>query len=152
PIAEQVFTGGAVSTGAFSVSDTGVLAYETGPSSMGARSQLAWVDRNGKEISVLGEPQDYGQVRLAPDGMRAAGTIVDPATRTTDIWIYDIRRGIPTRLTSDPADDDWPVWSPDSSRIVFGRGALGYGQMYQKPSNGAGSEEAIAVRNGPRVP
>jgi serine/threonine protein kinase/Tol biopolymer transport system component len=150
PIAEQVFTGTAVSTGAFSISDTGVLVYGTGPSTV-ARSQLAWVDRNGKEMSVLGEPQDYGQVRLAPDGTRAAVTIVDPATRTTDIWIYDVRRGIPTRLTSDPADDDWPVWSPDSSRIAFGRGPLGFGQMYQKPANGAGSEEAISDGSG-RVP
>jgi hypothetical protein len=85
PIAEQVFTGGAVSTGAHSISDTGVLAYETGPSTAGARSQLAWVDRSGKEIAVLGEPQDYRQVRLAPDGTRAAVTIVDPATRTTHL-------------------------------------------------------------------
>jgi eukaryotic-like serine/threonine-protein kinase len=144
PIAEQVFTGTAVSTGAFSTSDTGLLAYETAPSTA-ARSQLAWVDHNGKEISVLGDQQDFGLVRLAPDGTRAAVTIVDPATRTTDIWIYDIRRGIPTRFTSDPADDGWPVWSPDGSRIAFGRGALGFGQIYQRPSNGAGNEEVIAA-------
>ena len=44
PIAEQVFTGMAVSTGAFSISDTGVLAVRNG--TIGGRSFAIGVGRS----------------------------------------------------------------------------------------------------------
>jgi serine/threonine protein kinase len=142
PIAEQVFTGTAGATGAFSISETGVLVHESVPS-VDVRSQLVWVDRNGKQLSVLGDQAEYLQIRLSPDGARAAVTIVDASTRTSDIWIYDIGRGLRTRFTFDPADDGWPVWSPDGSAIAFARGRLGVGRVYRKPSSGAGSEQLM---------
>ena len=36
-----------------------------------------------------------------------------------DIWIFDIGRNVPSRLTFDPEYDASPVWSPDGTRIAF---------------------------------
>jgi serine/threonine protein kinase/Tol biopolymer transport system component len=140
PIADRVFTG-TLESGAFSLSDTGVLAYETGDSG-GFRTQLTWVDRNGKEVGTLGDRDDYRQVRLSPDGLRAAVTIPDPATMTTDIWILDVERNVRTRFTSDPADDFGAAWSPDATRLAFTR-LTTRTDIYQKTSSGAGVEEVL---------
>ena len=128
-------------TGAFSVSQTGVLAYQT--RSGDGSSRLFWFDRTGKQIAALGDQADYGGVELSPDGTRAAVNVLDPARRTRDIWLYDVARGLRTRFTFDPAEDDFPVWSPDGSQIGFGSARMGQFDLYVKPSSGAGTEELL---------
>ncbi len=54
-------------------------------------------------------PHQYGS-RLALD-------ISDG--KQTDIWIYDWMRDTLSRLTSDPSNDEAPVWTPDGGRVVF---------------------------------
>jgi hypothetical protein len=81
PLVERVQIAGAGSTGvagAFTVSDTGVLAYQTG---FLVRSQLAWFDRTGTPIAKLGDLADYGEVVLSPEGARAAVSVMDAASR-----------------------------------------------------------------------
>lgn len=104
------------SAGAFSVSDNGILVFQVGG---GFRSQLAWFDRSGTELARLGEPADYADVRLSPDGMRAAVSVLDPMAGTRDLWTFDVARGVRVRQTFDPADDFAPVWSPDGSDLAF---------------------------------
>jgi Tol biopolymer transport system component len=144
PLAEQVQTPGAGDTGtagAFSVSDSGAIAYQTGLEVV--RSQLAWFDRAGKQSALLGDQADYIDVALSPDGQRAAVSVLDPARGTRDLWLYDVRRGVRTRFTADPADEISPIWSPDGSRIIFASGRKGGIDVYQKPTTGAGREEAL---------
>jgi eukaryotic-like serine/threonine-protein kinase len=144
PLAEQVqvpAAGEAGTGGAFTVSDAGVLAYQTGLDVV--RSQLAWYDRAGKRSALLGDQADYNGVALSPDGQWAAVSVLDPAQSTSDLWLYDVARGLRTRFTSDPATEISPIWSPDSSRIIFGSGRKGGIDVYQKPSTGAGSEEML---------
>jgi eukaryotic-like serine/threonine-protein kinase len=38
---------------------------------------------------------------------------------SSDIWIYDLRRGSRTRLTNGKGLNAWPVWSPDGLYLVF---------------------------------
>ncbi len=142
PVAEGVQIGGATGrTGAFSVSQTGVLAYQAGSGDI--RSQLIWFDRTGKQIATLGDQADHSGVELSPDGTRAAVTILDPARSTRDIWLYDVARGLRTRFTFDPADDTSAVWSPDGSRIGFASPRAGRFGLYVKASSGAGNEELL---------
>jgi Tol biopolymer transport system component len=133
PVAEQV------QPGAFTVSDTGVLAYQAGLEEV--LSQLVWFDRSGKQIDMLGEPADYADLALSPDGTRAAVSIRDPARRARDIWLYDTARGLRTRFTFDPSDDLVSMWSLDGSRIVFNSTRTGRLDLYQKPSSGSGADE-----------
>ena len=99
----------------FSVSKTGVLAYQAGT----RRSHLVWLDRTGKEVAAVGQPGDYVGLRLSPDGQKVALEARDAATGTSDLWILDLSRGTMTRFTRDPALESTPVWSPDGRVILF---------------------------------
>src|SRR5689334_22018373 len=66
----------------FSVSENGVLTYQTGS----AKSQLAWFDRTGKKVEPVAEPDNYATVVLAPDGRRAATGLLDADGRQSDVW------------------------------------------------------------------
>jgi eukaryotic-like serine/threonine-protein kinase len=97
--------------------------------------------RIGKETSVIGEAGTYFDVRLSADETKLAFA----SGATSDIWVDELARGVRMCLTIDPGSDHGhPVWSPDGSRILFGafQGKVRAG-IYQKPSNGAGSEELL---------
>jgi len=142
PLAEQVQIDTVnVAAAAYSISATGVLAFETGRPAGGSR--LLWVDRTGKRIGALGEPARYGsEVNLSPDGRHASVVAADSGS-ARDVWIFDMARGIRTKFTFDPADDREPIWSPDGTRIVFNRTRMGALDLYQKAASGAGTEELL---------
>jgi eukaryotic-like serine/threonine-protein kinase len=148
PLVEHVQIAGAGTTGvagAFSVSDAGVLVYQTG---FMLRSQLAWFDRTGKELGKLGDTWDYADVSLSPDGTRAAVSVLDPAFGTRDLWIYDIARGHRERLTFDPGDDFAPQWSrPDFARIFFSSRRQGSIHLYEKSARGGAESERILFQD-----
>ncbi len=124
PIAEQVQKGATSTRGVFSVSEQGVLAYQTGTAA--SDTQLTWFDRRGKPLGVLGDLAPYINPQLSPDGKRAAVTIINPQTGRLDIWLYEVARGIRTRFTFDPAAKRSAIWSPDGSRIVFNSDRKGH--------------------------
>jgi Tol biopolymer transport system component len=142
-IADQVELIGPASA-AFSVSDTGVLAYQ--PAS-GRGSRLTWVDRDGREVDNVSDPAEYGDLELSPDGGRAAVSVLDPDRNTRDLWVVDLTRGVRTRLTSDPADDVAPVWSPDGTEIIFASNRAGHFDLYRKAASGIG-EDRMLFRDG----
>ncbi len=141
PVAQQVqFVPGLLWSN-FAVSNNGVLAYQSGAIESGV--QLIWYDRAGKKTRSLPEGGFYNQPRLAPDGKRLAAMYIDPATRNLDIWVYDLARGTRTRLTFDPAADNFPVWSPDGRLFIFASTRKGNYDLYQKDSSGAATEELL---------
>ncbi|OGU68854.1 MAG: hypothetical protein A3H45_09005, partial [Ignavibacteria bacterium RIFCSPLOWO2_02_FULL_55_14] len=141
PVAEQVHYWADRNKSIFTVSENGVLAYQTG-NSFGT-SQLIWFDRIGKELQKIASPGSFGNFRLSPDGKNVAVSVVDTRSRNEDIWIYDLTRNIQTRFTFDPAADNNPVWSPDGSRIVFSSRRKTSFDLYQRASSGAGGEELL---------
>ena len=148
PITEQVELAGPMSS-PFSVAESGLLAYL--PAS-GPGSQLAWFDRSGQRLGTLGEPADYGDVALSPDGRRAAVTVLDGAVNTRDIWVFDIARGVRTRVTFDPSDDVTPAWSADSTQLVFASNRAGHFDIYQKAASGVGMERALLADDSEKYP
>jgi Tol biopolymer transport system component len=157
PIAEHVTIGGAVGmAGSYSVSETGILAYQTGVVEVGGpadtSTQLVWFDRSGKRIGALGDQAGYGDLELASDGKRAAVSLFDQARRTRDIWLVDLARGLRTRFTFDPAEESASVWSPDGDRVVFNTNRRGHFDLYQKASSGAGAEQELLVDSRDKYP
>jgi eukaryotic-like serine/threonine-protein kinase len=138
-IAEGVDSFGRATYGLFSVSDTGTLVYRGLAVS---RMVLGWFDRQGDPAGTLGEPGEYANPAVSPDGTRVAAALGPPSSR--DIWILDVARGTVTRFTSDPARDDDPVWSPDGKSIVFSSDRLGRRMdLYIKPADGSGEERLL---------
>ena len=62
---------------------------------------------------------------------------------SSDLWTLETRRGVLSRLTTGPAEEIFPVWSRDGSRIVFSSGAGGQSALYQKRTAGSDSEELL---------
>jgi Tol biopolymer transport system component len=121
PIADQI------AGGAFSVSDEGTLVFRAG-SSRG--SQLAWITRDGRHVGMAGAPAYFQQVVLSPTGSQAAVQRIDTDTGNADIWVVDVKTGISSRLTLDPALDADPAWSPDERTIAFTTFRTGSGTVY----------------------
>jgi serine/threonine protein kinase/Tol biopolymer transport system component len=139
PVTEDVAVGITTGRAAFSVSGNGVLVYQTG----GTRGdmRLTWFDRSGKKAGVLGDRSSYGSVSLSPNGAKAA---VNKTGAQAGVWLFDVARDLPTRLTFDAAFHRYPVWSPDGSRIVFSSSKRnGHFELYEKASSGAGIEQLI---------
>lgn len=107
----------------------------------GVQGRLTWFDRQGKVVRTSGEPGLYRTLTLSPDGKRIAFERTDPQTMNRDIWLLDVSSGKETRLTSDPAWEAFPLWSPDGSRIVFTSNRGGAFDLYQTASTGTATEE-----------
>jgi len=126
-----------------SVSENGVLIWQ------GDRQreyQIVWFDRAGNQVGTVGAPIKVrvGHApRLAPDGKRVVIQRRDPQVQNSDVWVIDLQRNLPTRLTSHPAADNFPIWSPDGSRIVFQAIRGGVPGLYQKAASGVGAEELM---------
>ena len=68
------------------------------------------------------------------------------------MWLHDISRRVPTRFTTHPGDEFSAVWSPDGTYLAFAAARNRTLDIYRKPSNGVGEEEATACDEGSRIP
>ncbi len=102
------------SHGEFSVSQNGTVVFQ---SLSDSRTELRWFDKNGKELDQVGGPS-YREPRLSPDGLFLAVSSDDERNGKFFICVYDLRRGISTRVT-DGGSDRSPAWSPDGKRITY---------------------------------
>jgi serine/threonine protein kinase len=141
-VAEQVERTPGTFRGAFSISQSGVLAYRQ----IGETS-LAWYDRAGRQLQSIGPPGQYSNPVLSPDERRLAVGRLDFETGASDIWVMDLARGgLPSRVTFDAAPEEMPLWRPDGTRIVF-RSPTG---LYERASNGTGTS-LLLPSTGPAV-
>jgi Tol biopolymer transport system component/predicted Ser/Thr protein kinase len=146
PLAEHVqhvFTTPSTYYGLFSASASGLLAFESGPELSNIR--LTWMDRNGKRLSTVGDPTNFGDLRLSPDQKSAAVAVTEG--NNTDIWIYELARGLRTRFTFDPAAERQAAWSRDGRSIVFSSNRKGHYDLYRKNADGTGAEELLYADN-----
>jgi serine/threonine-protein kinase len=125
----------------FSTSDNGTLVYVPGQSN-GSSAPIHWMDRNGKTTLLRAQTANWSNIRFAPDGRRLAVEILDGQN---DIWVYDWARDVMTPLTSDPASDTSPVWTPDGRRIVFAstRANPAVPNLYWQRVDGAGEAQRL---------
>ncbi len=140
PIVDDVAVGGGGAANAeFSASDNGVLVFR-GSEGAGT-SRLTWVDRAGHDVRTVGEPGAYSGQTPSPDGKRIA---VEAGTVNPDIWTIESGRNVTTRFTFSAAQDYWPVWSPDGTRIAYTSDQMGTYAVFVKPATGARPESLLS--------
>jgi serine/threonine protein kinase len=131
----------------FSVSQNGVLVFQSAADSA---SRLVWYDQSGKEAGQLSDV-GYADPNLSPDGRFLAVSSDDQHNGKHFIRVYDFKRGISTRLTSN-GDEHYPVWSRDGKQIAYRTGGIA-GDSYEVPSDGSGPPKILLksdVRAGPQ--
>jgi dipeptidyl aminopeptidase/acylaminoacyl peptidase len=142
PVAAQVGLAlgvrGSTSRLNFSVSDTGVLVFDPLPDRQ--RNQLVWVDRGGRKTVSLDGMDKARMVRLSPDDKRF---VVSRYGSNVDLWLSDVTGENVTPFTFDPGSDQFPVWSPDGSRIVWASNREGIYHLYERAANGAGQDALL---------
>src|SRR5262249_3292592 len=135
-IADQVTVNSGVSLAALSAAGS-TLAYGVGGS---PRMQWTWFDSSGKTLDAVGEGESTvgGNPALSPDGTRLA---VARNAGNWDIWWMDLSRPTWRRLTTDPALDFNPVWTP-GGRVIFQSSRTTEGaDLFVKSIDGGASEE-----------
>ena len=80
---------------------------------------------------------------FSPDGNQVAFSWDGPRQDNVDIYVKLIGAEKPLRLTSDPARDIWPAWSPDGRSIAFLRGPAAGTEVLLIPAIG-GPERKLA--------
>jgi serine/threonine-protein kinase len=146
PVLEDVLSASTSGGAQFAFSNTGDLAYRAG-SGIGFESAIEWIDPDGRR-SLRPVVAQYGNIRFSPDGQKLAMDVIDG--RQSDVWIYDWRRDAMSRLTFDPGEDAYPVWTPDGRRIVFAstRGGKAVPNLYWQKTDGTGDAQPLtASRN-----
>jgi hypothetical protein len=132
--------------GGFSVSDRGTVVWRPEAITL---SRLTWFDRSGRQTGRLGEPAEYGQVVLSPRGRRATVVRFD-AQGNSDLWDVDLASGIFSRLTTHPAYDTDPSWSPDERELAFTSVRTGRQALFVKDLV-SGREEPFGTFGEPAV-
>jgi Tol biopolymer transport system component len=136
-IQESSFNGGT-----FSCSQTGSCVYVAG--GLSTQRTVAFIDRAGAVQPLRLPAQSDQHPRFSPDGDKISFWIEQSRC---DVVVYDISRGVVTRITSD-GDNHHPVWTPDGREITYlsrkGPPAAAY-EVYSKSADGSGSEEPLST-------
>ena len=134
PLAEGLSLNGQFGLGAVSASAT-VLTFRTDAR---ASTQSAWFDRGGQLLETVGPAGNFSRPALSPDEKRLAFT--DGA----DIWLLDLARQTPSRLTFEPTEDSSPVWSADGTQIVYrSTEERGRASIFGKSASGASTRQLL---------
>ena len=88
-----------------------------------------------------------GDLYPSADLKHVSLNIPDPARSTEDVWIYEVARSLRTRFTSDPANENGSLWSPDGSQIVIRSNRKGHYDLYERASDGSGTEQLLLEDN-----
>jgi Tol biopolymer transport system component len=113
PIAEGV-GGSSNFYGAFSAAD-GVIAYAPAM----PPSDIAWVDRDGRQLEMVSDGRRHVDFRLSPDGRRLIVTELAAVSGQSALYVLNLDRGTRARVMTSESRGGSPVWAPDSRRIVF---------------------------------
>ena len=123
-----------------SASTTGALAYYLEPS---VPTTLQWIDKAGKTIGSVSVPAArYAFVAIAPDGRHAALVRQDSST-TSSVWAVDLTRAGAVPVSTGGGRNTSPLWSPDSSRIVFTSDRDGDQDFFEKAVADSSAERKI---------
>lgn len=134
----------------FTAAANGTVAYL--PASGMHGSELVWYSLDGVRLGSMGNIAAQYDVRIAPNGKAACVSTTDETTATFDLWIFDLERKSPIRLTTHPADDQVGVWSPDGRWVVFSSNRNRVFNLYLKEVGSVEPEKPLFESNETKFP
>jgi Tol biopolymer transport system component len=143
PVVNHVAYGDAGGDVAFSISNAGVLAYET---AVAQPFRLTWFDRTGRRIGAITPPTMTDEFSLSPDEKSVALVRIDPENEKRDLWRLDVERQVMSRLTTSGSAEG-PRWWPDGGRIAFEADTRNTGNrdLYSIDRGGASGERVLVT-------
>jgi Tol biopolymer transport system component len=128
------------------------LMYLPGLVNARTHNTMEWFDADGTSVGTLGGSESRNRAHAtSPDGSRVAVMRDEPDGRS-DLYVIDVDRNVTERLTSDPGDDMFPVWSPDGTRIYFTSSRRGSLNLFQRSSKAVGDDELLVESNDLKAP
>jgi Tol biopolymer transport system component len=127
--------------GQFALSASGMLIYAAGDRYPTSTTTLVRVDSKGAETKLAEIQGDFVGLRLSPSGSHVVGFKTGDGSRASDLWMYEIPSGSPTRLTS-TGDSVWPLFSPDGKDIMFLAAGSNPG-LYSLALNGSNTPQRL---------
>ncbi len=118
-----------------SFSRTGTLVYRGG-AALGTRV-VRFMNAAGATETILERRDNYTYPRLSPDGQKLS--IVATEGGSPDLWVYDVKGGRSTRLTTNVGATFAPTWTPDGRYVVF----QGPGGMFWTRSDGGSQPQQL---------
>ena len=95
---------------------------------------------------------DEREPSLSPDGLRVAFSWEGDNGENRDIYVLSPGEPSPLRLTSDPANDGFPSWSPDGKNIAFIRRRDGVrADVMIVPASGGAQRKVREIRLSPLI-
>jgi Tol biopolymer transport system component len=150
PVVEGVMQSPPLSASQYSLSATGSLIYVPGGVQQPARS-LVWVDRKGLEQPLQAKAHTYRYPKLSPDGQSVAVTIEE--LEEANVWVYDLARDAPTKLTLQGSPNLMSVWRPpDGKRLAFTSAREGPFNVFWQLVDGSGGLEQLTRREYTQAP
>jgi Tol biopolymer transport system component len=137
PILEDV-SSTTTAGGDFAFAQNGAFVYLAGK---GEQGPISWVDRSGKKEPLVAPPGLYETPRFSPDGKRLAFSLW--GSQGDDVWVKDLERDTPSRLSFLPGPNRWPVWTPDGKNIVFRSSNPTAPGLYWVRSDGSGEAQRL---------
>ncbi len=128
-----------------SASLNGIVAH---PPTSQPNTELVWLDRAGRQISKISLPTaTYINPAVSPDGRWVAVERMS-SSAAADLWLVDLQRGVPSRLTFDGSvATTTPFWSQDSTRIAFQHSRGGVYDIYEVSASGSAEPKPLVQSN-----
>jgi serine/threonine-protein kinase len=105
---------------------------------------LVWVDKTGREQLIDAPVRMWWWPQISPDGKRIGAHIMDPVNM--DAWMYELPHGPLIRVTFNPAQDGYPLWTRDGRRIaLWSMREGGVRELYTRSAELTGPEERLTT-------
>jgi serine/threonine protein kinase/Tol biopolymer transport system component len=125
-----------------SVAANGALIYLPA-SNDEVKLEVGWYDRTGRLVEKLFDDVSMIAVALSPDDSRLAMMKLDVKKGAYDVYVYDIARGIRTKLTGGLANHTTAVWAPSGDRLFFDGDGDGMYDVYARSDDGASPARVV---------
>jgi dipeptidyl aminopeptidase/acylaminoacyl peptidase len=148
PVLDDVKVAPNIGVADLSFSSNGTLVYRKGGSGVGpGQSTVQWISTAGKRSPLMAKAGVYGNFRLSPDTRRLAMQITEGGS--LDVWVYDVQRGAPMKLTFGGGISADPLWTPDGRFVIFSRAGTG---IFWTRADGAGQPQLLIEGKGILIP